>query len=98
MEKILAIHILDSNGKRIDKDFVKDLQLNLFKNGYSWISDGNKVDAYISNDYIVVIDNKMYTMSIDNINYLSKEEDVEVKIIDSMSYFRYLKLKKLDLI
>ena len=98
MNKILAIHILDSNNKKIDVDLIKDLQINLFKNGYSWINDGNKVDTYIFNDYIVIINDNMYTMSLNNINYLSKEEDVEVKIIDSMSYFRYLKLKKLDLI
>lgn len=93
--KIIAVDISDTNNKEQSEQILHEIQLELFKNGYRWIKNDDNVQRFISNkNYLVLIDKDMYTMSRDSVKYL--EKDNKVHFIDSVvSYFRYLKLKKI---
>lgn len=80
------------------KDLLKDLQTELFKNGYKWVNSKVEVqNFYSSRGCIVLIDNTIYKMTEDSIKYLTKDNKVHF-VGNVVSYFRYLKLKKLKLI
>ena len=99
--KIIAIDIsFDSNQRESEKikNVLNELQLELFRNGYRWIKDGKEVQNFYSNrSYLVLINKDMYNMYEDGIKYLKKEHDVHFAGT-AVSYFRYLKLKKLNVI
>jgi len=88
MKKILAVYI-----KKYSEQELMDIQKELIKNGYEWVSNSS-VQNYISGDYIVVINDIMYTMTTDNVKYLSKDFNI-IKINDVSTYFRILKIKKI---
>ena len=105
---VIAIDMSDGFDKLTErtKSILDELQVELFKNGYSWAKSGQKVQTFYSaqNRYIVIIDKEMYTMSKNSLEYLSKESDIKYNdtiIKDGYtitSYLRYLKLKKLNII
>jgi hypothetical protein len=87
----------DENERLSDKIqiLLKELQLELFSNGYHWIKSYKEIKNFYSNSgYIVIIDNDMYLMTEESVKYLRKNNDIH---FDGtiISYFRYLKLKKL---
>ena len=100
--KIIVIDIsFPERGTEFEEKFkhtVKELQLQLFSNGYRWVNNGKEVQNFYGNkEYLVLIDNVMYTMKMDGIKYLKKEHDVHFAGT-VMTYMRYLKLKKLKIV
>jgi hypothetical protein len=99
--KIIVIDIsFDENGRLSDKlsEVLKELQIELFRNGYRWIKNGKEVqNFYSSRGYLVLIDKDMYTMTEDGIRYMKKDNHIHFAGT-ALSYFRYLKLKKLKVI
>lgn len=80
------------------KTIIRELQIELFRNGYRWANNGTEVQNFYSNkEYIVLIGNVMYTMKMDGIKYLKKEHNVHFAG-SALTYSRYLKLKKLNII
>lgn len=100
-KRIIAIDISDGFDKLTEQSKVvlEELQLKLFDNGYRWVKSVTEVQKFFTSGdrYIVLIDEKMYTMSKESLKYLSKESDVKYAG-SATSYFRYLKLKKLNMI
>lgn len=97
-EKIMIIDLSDGTKNELSdshKELLNDLQTELFKNGYRWIKSKREVQNFYSNNgYIVIIDRDMYKMTKNSVDYLSKNHDV-VFVGNVVSYFRYMKLKKL---
>jgi len=99
--KIIVIDVsFDENRKLSEKfkDTLNDLQLELFNNGYRWIKSGKEIkNFYSSRGYLVLIDNDMYSMTEESIRFLKRDNDVH-SAGTAVSYFRYLKLKKLNIV
>jgi hypothetical protein len=90
-QKVISINIIGTSDEQL-----QDIQLELFKQNYSWVSSGKEVRKYVSDDYIVIIDNIMYTMDKNSIKYYSNDEYVNLINIDNITnYFRHLKIKKI---
>ena len=99
--RIIVIDVSSNEKERLSekhKNTLKELQLELFNKGYSWIKSGKEIKNFYSNkEYIVLIDKDMYTMTEQGIKYLKKDNDVHFAGT-TLSYFRYLKLKKLNVL
>ncbi len=94
-ELIIAIGI-DDDALKYESPKMKELQIQLFKQGYRWFNEGDTIRDYVSNDNIIIISDVIYTMSDDNIKYLIKHGNVKVlRIRDIISYYRYFKINKL---
>lgn len=95
MEKRKII-VIDINGS--SKEETHNLQTELFKLGYIWaksIKEYQNIYSFV--EPFVLTDNLIFTMSEENIEYLSNQYNVEsIRINDIKSYFRFLKLKQLN--
>jgi hypothetical protein len=99
MEPKITVIELSLSKRETAKDIniMLELQTVLFHNGCRWSKKGKEVKKYFSeSEYLVIIDKTMYTMSWDSIEYLKRKYDVHY-FSSVLTYFRHLKLKKLNI-
>ena len=96
MKELIIVIGIDDDALKYESPKMKELQIQLFKQGYEWCNNGTNIQDYVSNDNIVIISDIIYTMSNENIKYLVEHNNIKVlRIRDILSYYRYLKINKL---
>ncbi len=88
-DKLLAINVSNSTEAELI-----DIQEELFNNGYFWKENKKEIKKYISDSYILIINNNMYIMSENNYDSLSEDSDI-ITISNIKTYFRIKKIKKI---
>jgi hypothetical protein len=95
ISKIIAINIKDE-----PKVKLIEFQKFLFSLGYNWYNNElleKRIDEYMSSTNIILMDDTMYTMDNEFIQYCQNKKDLyDIIIFDNMiSYQRFFKINKI---